>query len=305
LRYKGLVAAVHTPFHLDGALNLDVIPRQAEHLLATGVRAAFVGGSTGESHSLTVEERIALTRRWTEVARGTSLSVIAHIGCNCQADVVTLAREAARSGVEAISALAPSYFKPSSVDDLITFLAAPAKSAGDLPFYFYDIPSMTGVTLSMVKFLTDAPARIPNLAGIKYTNMDAIQFQECARFRDGAFDILWGTDETLLAALALGAEGAVGSSYNFAAPIYHRVIAAFDRGDWPAARQAQADSIAVIRLLQRYSYLPAAKYVMTLLGVPVGPARSPLPGLGDAQKQDLERELKESGLWSAIQPRRP
>src|SRR5438067_649712 len=81
--------------------------------------------------------------------------------------------------------------------------------------------------------------RIPNLAGLKFTNSDLATFQRLLRLRDGRFDVVWGFDEYLLAALALGAEGAVGSTYNFAAPLYHRIIAALAKGDLAAARAEQ------------------------------------------------------------------
>src|SRR6185295_8538480 len=90
----GLVAATHTPFHADGSLNLDVIEKQAAHLLANGVKFAFIGGTTGESHSLALDERRALAQRWREVAHGSELKVIVHVGGNCLADARTLAAQA-------------------------------------------------------------------------------------------------------------------------------------------------------------------------------------------------------------------
>lgn len=297
-KLTGLIAATHTPFHDDRSLNLDVIPRQAEHLAASGVSAVFISGTTGESHSLTVEERLALTRRWTEVVRGTPLKLIVHVGHNCQADATVLAGAAGEA--DAIASLAPSFFKPKNVDELVRYLEPLARAASDIPFYYYDIPSMTSVTLPVTTFLEAAPARIPNLAGVKYTNSDLIQLQECFAAAGGKFDILFGIDEILLASLAFGARGAVGSSYNFAAPIYRKVMAAFEAGDWTMARKEQARAVALIRLLVRYDYLPAAKFVMSLLGVPVGPARSPLPDLGQEAKTRLERELHETGLWDAL-----
>src|SRR5688500_16355698 len=100
-RLHGLVAAAHTPFHPDGSLNLATVEKQAAHLLKNGIAFAFVGGSTGESHSLSVEERRALTRRWCEVTRGTTMKTVAHVGSNCLADARTLAADAQRFGAVA------------------------------------------------------------------------------------------------------------------------------------------------------------------------------------------------------------
>ena len=93
-RLTGLVAATHTPFNDEGALNLSIIEKQAAHLLANGVRTAFIGGSTGECHSLSLEERRALAQRWFEVARGSELKVVVHVGSNCLTDAAVLARQA-------------------------------------------------------------------------------------------------------------------------------------------------------------------------------------------------------------------
>src|SRR5947209_17091760 len=102
LRLTGLVAAPHTPLHADGSLNLAAIECQAQLLLETGVRGAFVCGTTGESHSLTVEERMQVAARWLQVAGG-RLPVVVHVGHNCLADARALAAHAQRIGADAIA----------------------------------------------------------------------------------------------------------------------------------------------------------------------------------------------------------
>lgn len=296
----GLVAATPTPFHPDGALRLDAVEAQAAHLLRQRVEFAFVGGTTGEAHSLTVAERLALAERWLAVARGTALKVIVHVGANCLADAQALAAHAEKHGAIAISALAPSYFKPRSLDLLIAGCAAIAAAAPATPFYYYDIPVLTGVSFPMPEFLARAAARIPTLVGLKFTNPDLMAYLLCLELEGGRWDVSWGTDECLLAALATGARGAVGSSYNFAAPIYHRVREAFARGDLAAARTAQLQSARLIATLARYGYLSAAKAVMGFLGVDVGPTRLPLPPLSTAEVGALRAELEQLDFFSWI-----
>lgn len=293
----GFVAATHTPFHPDGSLHLAIVDRQAAHLLRQGIRFAFIGGSTGESQSLTLAERQALATRWSEVARGTELKLVVHVGSNCLADARTLAAQAEKLGAVAISALAPSYFKPRSLGDLIATCAEVAAAAPATPFYFYDIPVLTGVNFSMPDFLAQAPERIPTLAGLKFTNSDLMSLQLCLHADGGRFDIPYGSDEWILAALALGVKGAVGSSYNFAAPIYHRLLAAFQRGDLAAARAEQFRSVQLIRLLAGHGYLGAAKAVMKLLGVDVGPARLPLANPDAGAVRHLRSELEQLGFF--------
>lgn len=296
----GLVAATHTPFHADGSLHLAVVETQAAHLLAMGVNRAFIGGTTGESHSLSLDERRALTERWMEVTAGSELKVIVHVGANCLGDVRELAAQAQALGAEAISALAPSYFKPGNIGSLVACCAEIAGAAPELPFFFYDIPGFTGVSLSMPQFLEAAADPIPNLAGIKFTNPDGMMFQQCLHHHGGAYSILWGTDECLLAGLALGATGAVGSTYNFAAPLYHRIMAAFAANDFVTARMEQKRSVDLVARLASIGYMGAAKAVMGLLGVPVGPARLPHANPDKDQISSLRADLEEMGFFEWV-----
>lgn len=299
-RITGLVAATHTPFHADGSLNLASVEKQAAHLQATGVSHAFIGGTTGESSSLTQEERRALAVRWFEVTRGTELKVIVHVGSNCLADSRNLAAQAQGLGAAAVSALAPSYFKPGNVATLVESMAQIASAAPELPFYYYEIPTMTGLTLSPSEFLAQAADRIPNLAGIKFTSSNLMEYQLCRASHDGRFDIPFGFDEMMLGALAFGATGAVGSSFNFAAPIYNRLIAAFQSGDLIAAREEQMRSVRTIQKLAARGYMGAAKATMKMLGVDVGPARLPCGNLDEAQTQALRAELDQMGFFEWI-----
>ncbi len=297
LKLTGLVAATHTPFHDDGSLNLNIVERQAEHLLHDGVTTAFIGGSTGESHSLNIDERLQLTTRWMEVVRGTAMKVVVHVGSNCLVDAATLARHAQQSGAVAVAALSPSYFKPRNVETLVACARQIAAAAPATPFYFYDIPVLTGVSLSMPEFLAQGREVIPNLAGLKFTNPDLMAFQCCLRADGGSFDVPWGCDEFLLAAAALGATGAVGSTYNFAAPIYHRVLSAFADGDWKMARDEQFRAVQFIQVIVRYGFIAATKAVMTMLNVDVGPARLPNAPISKEQTAALRSELDSLGFF--------
>jgi N-acetylneuraminate lyase len=293
----GLICATHTPFHTDGSLNLDPIESQAAHLLKNGVTTAFIGGSTGESASLTLTERLALAEHWFSVTSGSPLRIVVHVGANCLHDARTLAAQAGKLGAAAISALAPSYFKPRSTSILIDTCAAIASAAPDTPFYYYDIPALTGINLSPEEFLNEAPARIPNLAGIKYTNADLMTYQYCLR---SGFDVPYGLDEHFLGALAMGAKGAVGSGFNFAAPIYLRLLDAFARGDLESARTEQFRGVQIIRLLASHGYMAAAKTTMSFLGVPVGPPRLPNPPLSPEASASLRSRLESLGFFDWI-----
>jgi N-acetylneuraminate lyase len=295
-RLHGLVAATHTPFHPDGSLAPEVVPLQAAHLANKGVGTVFITGSTGEAHSLTRDERLAMYAAWAEAGPAHNLRVVAHVGSNCLEDAKAFAAAAADHRFLACSALAPSYFKPSSVESLIDWCARIAAAAPELPFYYYDIPSLTGVRFDSFEFLTKAAPLIPNLAGIKFTNDDPAGYAKCLAFADGRFDIPWGIDEKLVSVLPLGCKGAVGSTYNFAAPLYQELTAAFERGDIGSARALQQQSVWLVDTLAAVGYFGAAKALMGWLGVPVGPARRPLDNPTPPQLAELRAKL-ESFPW--------
>ena len=291
----GLIAAPHTPLTTEGAVDFDVLPRQIDALSKQGLSGVFVNGTTGEGLSLASSERKQILGRWMELAPST-LRIIAHVGHHSIAEATELARHAASSGVYGISTMGPSFFKPACAEQLVDFCKPIAAAAPEVAFYYYHIPSMSGVTVPMPEFLKLAASEIPNLAGIKYTHSDLFEFQQCRAAQDGKFDILWGVDEALLGALAVGATGAVGSTYNYAAPIYLRMIEAFGRGDLPTARECSLSSVQLVELLIKYGVLAAGKALMSLHGADCGPPRPPLAPLSAEDKQSLLKEASALGI---------
>jgi len=291
MKLHELVVATHTPFHANGSLAPEVVATQAAFLAANGISTIFMTGSTGESHSVTCAEKLELYDAWAVAGKASGVSVIAHVGGNCIDDSKTLARRAGKLGFKAISALAPSYYKPANLSALIDCCAVIAAEAPDTPFYYYDIPALTGLTLPMEKFLLDAPARIPTLAGIKFTNPDLVSYRRSLDIAGNDFDLPWGVDEMLLAGLSTGARGGVGSTYNWAPRLYMDLISAHEKGDLTEARRLQSVSIAMIDAIAATGFLGTAKALMSHLGVPVGPARLPLTNPTQTQISQLLEKL--------------
>ncbi len=252
----------------------------------------FHRGTTGECTSLTIEERLSLADRWFEASKKQPIEIVVHVGSNCIEDSCRLASHAQSRGARAVAAFAPSYFKPPHCEALVQSMQRIAAACDTTPFYFYDIPSWTGVSISMPDFLKLAHTRIPNLAGLKFTNHDLVSYQLCRQVENGKFDILFGMDEIGMAALAYGCTGAVGSTYNFAAAIFHKLWDAWQRHDLETARQEQLRSIRLVQILASRGYMASAKHLMKMRGVDVGPPRLPLPPLSNAQRESLETELK-------------
>jgi N-acetylneuraminate lyase len=278
-----LIAATFSPMHSDGSIAPEVVPIQAAFLAAQGVRTAFITGTTGECHSLTCDERLALYDAWDRSGRTHRIAVIAHVGDNSIENARTLARRAGELGLAAISTIPPTYFKPADLDTLIDWCAAVATAAPQLPFFYYDIPRLTGVSVPIDRFVIEAAGRIPNFAGVKISNLDLVSYRRSLDAAGERFDLPWGIDESLLGALATGARSAVGSTYNFAPRLYVDLMDAFNRGDLREARRLQSISIAMVDAIAAADFIGSAKALMVRLGVPVGPARAPLTNPTDAE----------------------
>lgn len=203
IKLSGLTPAVFTPFDKTGAINLAQIQPYADKLVTDGADGVFVCGSTGECTSMTIAERKSVLEAWVNATSG-RMRVIAHVGGTCQADCIELARHAAGLGVDAVGAIAPFYFKPASVGELVAFYKPIAAAIAPIPFYSYHMPSVTGINLPMKEFLEKGSREIPNLNGIKFTSNNFMEMLECIRLEDGRFDILNGFDEMLLCGMAVG-----------------------------------------------------------------------------------------------------
>lgn len=302
-RLTGLVAATFTPMHQDGSLNLDQVGPIVDYLADDGISAIYACGSTGEGPLLTIEERKATAAAYVEAASG-RLPVVIQVGHSSLAEARDLAAHAREIGADAISATAPYYFKPDSVDVLIDCLAEITAGAPELPFYYYHIPAITGVGLDMARLLHRAGDRLPSLVGIKYTSPMLDEMQRLRDVQGGRFDVLHGRDEMLLAGLATGARGAIGSTYNLAAPLYRRLIAAMEAGNLEEARSCQAKSVAMVRAIFDNVGQAGLKAVMSLVGPDCGPTRLPLQTCTPEQTAKLESDLQAIGFFDWAHPKR-
>jgi N-acetylneuraminate lyase len=303
-RTQGLVAAPFTPMHADGSLHIEKIPSYYAMLRANGVSGAFICGSTGEGVSLTMQEKMAVAEawsNWTKKERDFTLWQL--VGGTCLHDCITLAQHAESVGVDAVSFVAPFYFKPPTVEELAACCERIAASIPTTPFYFYHIPVLTGVSFNMIDLLRAIDGRIPNFAGIKYTHEDFMDYLSCLQYGNGKYDMIWGRDETFLSALAIGAKAAIGSTFNYAAPLYHQMIQLFKEGKLDEAAVVQERSIDMIRLLGKYGGIATGKAYMKYIGFDCGEFRLPVRNMDATAFERFCSDadgLSMKPYWSAI-----
>ena len=289
-KYEGLVAAPFTPMDPKGNLNPGMIPAYYTFLEKNGVAGAFINGSTGEGVSLTQKEKHINASMWAEcMKQGGKMRVINLVGGTSYQECIESAIFSSEAGLSAIAVVAPYYFKPVSDTQLAEFVARVGEAVPEMPIYFYHIPVLTGVSLPMAGFLARISDMLPNFAGIKYTHEDFMDFLACLSYKDGRYDMLWGRDECMLSALVLGCRGAVGSTYNYAAPLYLSLIDAFTRGDLELARKLQQKSVEMIVLLGKYGGIATGKAFMKYIGMDCGEFRLPVKN-PDRKMYDLFAE---------------
>ena len=294
---QGLIAAPFTPMHKDGSLNLSIIPSYYNLLKENSVNGAFICGSTGEGVSMSVTEKKAVAVAWAACTKDdSSFTVMPLLGGTCIADCKDLALHAREVGLDAVSFTAPFYFKPANAETLAQCCAEIAAAVPDMPFYYYHIPVLTGVGIPMYDLLKAVDGKIPNFAGIKYTHEDFMDFLSCINFQNGKYDMLWGRDENMLPALAVGAKGAVGSTFNYAAPLYYNLIDAFNNGEMEKAQVLQQESIDMIRLLGKYGGIATGKAYMKLLGLDCGEFRLPVKNMSNENFELFKKEVEQLGF---------
>jgi N-acetylneuraminate lyase len=294
-----ILCATFTPMLPDGSLNLTRIADLYAHCHNVKANGIFLNGTTGECMSLSTAERIQLVDAWTseKATRRDDLKIVVHVGSSNLLEAATMAEHAQARGANGIAMVPTFYFRPKDLNDLINQCVYVAAAAPAVPFFYYNIPSLTGVHFPMIRFIEQASKRIPNFAGIKNSFNDLVDYQHCLHFAKGKFSLYWGTDEVFTMLYAGGNRHWVGSTYNYMNALYLQVVDAFGRGDSDALAKLQADADAIYHIILAYNNIISGKETMKFLGVDCGPVRRPLNSLTPAESEILFQKLKATPLF--------
>jgi Dihydrodipicolinate synthase/N-acetylneuraminate lyase len=299
MQTNGIVAATFSTFNNKRELDIQLIEVVVEKLIADGVAGVFVCGTNGEGLSLSSEERKRTAEAYIRAVQK-RIKVFVHVAHSSIDEARKLAAHANEAGADAIAAVAAFYFKPASVTSLVDCMASIAAAAPSTPFYYYHMPAITGVAIDVLDFMKQASRKIPTFRGIKYTANTLHEFQRCLRFAGDQYDVLFGYDELLLPALSVGARGAVGSTYSFAAPMYLKIMQAFREGNMKEAEAWQYRCVQMIGALSLYHPIPTQKAILKLLGIDLGGCRLPLQSLKDEEHQTIRQYLDQVGFFDHL-----
>ena len=289
----GLIDAPFTPFHENGEVNYAPIPEYARMLAKNGLKGVFINGSSGEGYMLTDEERMKLAEAWM-AAVPEGFKVIVHVGSCCLKSSRKLAEHAQSIGAWGTGAMAPPFPKVGRIEELVAYCEQIASAAPNLPFYYYHIPAFNGAFLPMLDLLRAVDGRIPNFAGIKYTFESLYEYNQCRLYKDGKYDMLHGQDETILSSLVMGgAQGGIGGTTNYNGRCLTGIIDAWKAGDVEKARELQNFAQEVINVICHFrGNIMGGKRIMKLIGLNLGPNRTPFRTLTDDEEKAMKAELE-------------
>jgi len=276
-----IIPALVTPFTSDDKLAPDLIGPIVDRALCAGAAGFYIGGSTGEAFLLSLDERRVLIET-AVVAVDKRGFTIAHVGSISTDQAMELAEHAQAAGADAVSAVPPFYYKFG--DRELARHYRDIMSACDLPMVVYNYPAASGVTL-------DSPAARELLtekgvAAVKHTSMDLYALDRLRALRQDLV-LLSGHDEVYLGALAMGADGAIGSTFNILTPQFIKIRDLFTSGNQAAARHLQHAVNNFIGVLLTVGVIEGIKHILAQTGTPAGGCRRPFKALDQNEKDSL------------------
>ena len=278
----GILPALMTAFTEDG-VDCPKVAAHTKKLADAGVHGLYVGGSSGEMILMTEDERKTLLETVMESV-GDRLTVIAHVGTTSTRGSLELARHAEKCGVHALSSVMPLYYKYGfrEVKHYYERLAGETS----LPVIIYNIPALTGTTLTTAQL--EEILSIPNVGGMKFTASDFFQLERIRTdFPDKVF--YNGSDEMLCSGLAAGADGGIGTTYNFMPKTILAIYNAFRANDAATALKYQSKANEAIALVLKHGVMPASKMLLKLNGTDYGECREPFMPLSEEAIEELSR----------------
>lgn len=298
MKFTGIMPALVTPLHDDESIDVPVLYALLEHLLSLGADGFYIGGATGEGLCLTQQAREVLAEESVKYIAHRKPCII-HVASTDFKEAIALARQAERVGADAVSAIPPLFF-PYDEADVYQYYKALA-DAVHIPVMIYFNPSAGfHITAKIAAHFFE----IDNVTSIKWTNSD---FFEMIRLKDmthGEMNIINGSDEVLLMGLAAGADGGIGTTYNFLLPCIKSIYDSFRAGDLKAARESQYLADRIMSPLFQYSLIPAVKAILERSGFAVGNAAFPMKRYTEEEKDKIFADMLAAGFTPEKTPQK-
>ena len=291
----GIFAALLTPFDADERVDHDATDALVEFQVRQGLQGLYVGGSSGEAMLQSQAERAQYIRH-VATANAGRLKLIAHVGTVATRDALDLSEVAYTSGYQAISAVTPFYYPFSRAEVLAHYVAI--ADVSELPLIIYNIPAIAQA-FSVAELGT--LLQHPRIIGVKHTSTDLFALDRLRRHNPEAL-IYNGYDEMCLAGLCMGAQGAIGTTYNFMGDVFVEIARLVAASDLHEALRLQRMANVVIEMLIDCGVMPASKALLDMMGVAVGPSRRPFRALSADDRTRLAAAIRPVLEWRERMP---
>ena len=290
--FKGAGVAIVTPMNEDGSVNYEKFGELIEFQIANGTDAIIVCGTTGESSTLTHEEHLDTIKYCVDkVAK--RIPVVAGTGSNCTETAVYLSQEAEKYGVDGILLVSP-YYNKATQKGLYRHFKTVADSV-KVPAILYNVPSRTGCNI-LPETAATLFKNVENIVGIKEATGSLAQASRLMYLTDGKIDLYSGEDGIVVPLMAIGAIGVISVWSNVAPADVHDMCAAFSAGDLLRARELQLKAQPLVdALFSEVNPIPVKK-ALNLMGLEVGPLRSPLTEMTPENAAKLAEAMKNYGI---------
>jgi 4-hydroxy-tetrahydrodipicolinate synthase len=290
---RGCATALVTPFRKDGSVDEDRFRRLADRQIKGGVQILVPCGTTGESATMSEDERISVVRASVEVAKARSAKVIAGTGSNNTAATIDFTRRAREAGADAALVVAPYYNKPTQ-EGLFAHFSEIAKSVRGFPLMLYNVPSRTCSNISAETTLRLAAAH-ENIVATKEASGNFSQIMEILRKRPRNFRVFSGDDATALSLISLGCDGLVSVISNEMPRETSRMVGKALDGAFTAARRAHYKLLPLMEANFIESSPAPCKFVLKELGLLEENLRLPLVPVTAGAREKLRTAMKEAG----------
>ena len=290
MKFSGVMPALVSPLDANENINIPVLNQLLTDLLEKGADGFYLCGATGEGIAIAHEQRMILAEEAIKAVDDRKPCIVQVASGNFE-DAIRLAKHAEKVGAAAISATPPLFFSYDK-DDVYNYYKKLA-DAVSIPMMIYYNPA-AGFHIN-----ADIAAKmfeIDNVTAIKWTSSDYYQMMRLKDITNGEMNIINGPDEMLLMGLSAGADGGIGTTYNFMLDIIRGIYDNFVKGDIETAREYQTRAMRIISVLLNYKIIPAAKVVLEAQGYAVGNATFPMKRYSDEEKAIIVAQMKEAGL---------
>ncbi|MGP7817918.1 4-hydroxy-tetrahydrodipicolinate synthase [Niallia sp. 01092] len=291
MNFGQVLTAMVTPFDHNDEIDFQATKKLVEYLIANGTDALVVAGTTGESPTLTTEEKIELFKFVVKAVDG-RVPVIAGTGSNNTKASISLTKIAEETGVDGILLVAPYYNKPSQ-EGLYQHFKTIAESTS-LPVMLYNIPGRSVVNISVETIVR--LSEIPNIVSIKEASGNLDAMAEIISKTPSDFTLYSGDDGLTMPVLAIGGVGVVSVASHIIGNEMQEMIDSFKNGDVQNAASLHRKLLPMIRALFTAPSPSPVKAALNLNGIHVGRVRLPLVPLSNEEQSELEKALQTSNI---------